>query len=91
MSSLKITLSTNSDKGVGKYLATDDYVMKLIKLYWLLDEQKFLKVWSHSGVQSLESGVIPESGGWRLELLRSIQITIYILATSPDNYIHMGY
>ena len=37
MASLKITLSMNSDKGVGRYLATDVYVMKLIKLYWLLD------------------------------------------------------
>ena len=35
MTNLKITLSTNSDKGVEQYLATD--VMKLIKLYWLLD------------------------------------------------------
>ena len=35
MTSLEITLSTNSDKGVGQYLATD--VTKLIKLYWLLD------------------------------------------------------
>ena len=35
MTSLKITISTNSDKGVGKYLATD--AMKVIKLYWLLD------------------------------------------------------
>ena len=30
-------------------------------------------VWSHSGVWSLESGIIPESGGWSLELLRRLE------------------
>ena len=47
--------------------------------------------WSLESLRRLEAGAAPESGGRSLELLRSIQITIHIWATSPNNYIHMGY
>ena len=47
--------------------------------------------WCLESLRSLEAGAAPESGGRSLELLRSIQITIYIWATNPNNYIHMGY